>query len=255
MTIEHPKLVTETLGVQQRGYLPMPVFKHDFELYDTDENAGAENYSYEVNDDLTIYADSDSDGVYIRALQDGYNIDVGQFDNFEDAIYGIQDASDEGMFDLGKETQYQQWTTKNIGATNYREIIETYVTKNKNQIIEMRLRIEDINKETAQLQKDRADMDPNSKEYKENTILSEKLYQEKIDLKVKRRDLQWKQEEEGFTSDHWKNIENPLYHIRVQDVMINGEKVLLIEEIQSDWHQAGRKKGIEKRQSLKRKQP
>jgi hypothetical protein len=46
-----------------------------------------------------------------------------------------------------------------------------------------------------------------------------------------------------FQSKHWDQP-NVLAHIRVQDrVGPNGEKVLHVEEIQSDWHQEGRKKG------------
>jgi hypothetical protein len=36
---------------------------------------------------------------------------------------------------------------------------------------------------------------------------------------------------------------NVLYHVRKQDVEIDGDNTMLIEEIQSDWHQEGRKKG------------
>jgi hypothetical protein len=46
-----------------------------------------------------------------------------------------------------------------------------------------------------------------------------------------------------YQSKHWDQP-NVLAHIRVQDrVGPNGEKVLHVEEIQSDWHQAGRSKG------------
>lgn len=46
-----------------------------------------------------------------------------------------------------------------------------------------------------------------------------------------------------FRSPHWDEP-NVLAHARVSDrVGPNGEKILHIEEIQSDWHQAGRKKG------------
>jgi hypothetical protein len=47
----------------------------------------------------------------------------------------------------------------------------------------------------------------------------------------------------GYTSQHWDD-ENVLAHMRVNDrVDTDGKKVLLIEELQSDWHQAGRDKG------------
>lgn len=48
---------------------------------------------------------------------------------------------------------------------------------------------------------------------------------------------------EEFQSKHWDQP-NVLAHMRVQDrVGPNGEKVLHVEEIQSDWHQTGRDKG------------
>jgi len=47
-----------------------------------------------------------------------------------------------------------------------------------------------------------------------------------------------------YQSSHWKDDSNVLAHMRVQDRKgANGEKILHVEEIQSDWHQAGRKKG------------
>jgi hypothetical protein len=38
---------------------------------------------------------------------------------------------------------------------------------------------------------------------------------------------------------------NILAHTRLNDRIINGKKTLMVEEIQSDWHQAGRKKGYD----------
>lgn len=47
-----------------------------------------------------------------------------------------------------------------------------------------------------------------------------------------------------YVSSHWKEDPNVLAHIRVSDREgPNGEQILHVEEIQSDWHQAGRKKG------------
>ena len=48
----------------------------------------------------------------------------------------------------------------------------------------------------------------------------------------------------SYQSSHWKEDPNVLAHMRVQDrTGPNGEKILHVEEIQSDWHQEGRKKG------------
>jgi hypothetical protein len=47
-----------------------------------------------------------------------------------------------------------------------------------------------------------------------------------------------------YRSSHFPNQPNILAHLRVNDrVDADGKKMLLIEEVQSDWHQAGRDKG------------
>jgi hypothetical protein len=95
-----------------------------------------------------------------------------------------------------------------------------------------------------------ANMDPNiigSKEYREalknvrtdgpNNRLGELIRQA---------------ERENYESGHFDEP-NILAHMRVDDRMINGKKTLMVEEIQSDWHQAGRKKGYTKSISEERK--
>jgi len=47
---------------------------------------------------------------------------------------------------------------------------------------------------------------------------------------------------EPFTGGHWKE-DNVLVHYRFKDHHVNGQRVLLVEELQSDWHQTGRQKG------------
>lgn len=47
-----------------------------------------------------------------------------------------------------------------------------------------------------------------------------------------------------YVSDHFPDMQNILAHVRLKDrTGPNGEKILHAEEIQSDWHQAARKKG------------
>ena len=47
-----------------------------------------------------------------------------------------------------------------------------------------------------------------------------------------------------FRSGHFDQP-NILAHLRVNDRVIDGKKTLFVEEVQSDWHQAGRKKGYD----------
>jgi len=49
--------------------------------------------------------------------------------------------------------------------------------------------------------------------------------------------------ETGFRGSHWEEP-NVVAHVRLNErVGPNGEKILFLEEVQSDWHQEGRKKG------------
>jgi hypothetical protein len=58
--------------------------------------------------------------------------------------------------------------------------------------------------------------------------------------------------ESGYRSSHWSDL-NVLAHLRVNDrIDAEGKKMLLIEEVQSDWHQAGREKGYKTKESLEK---
>jgi hypothetical protein len=57
---------------------------------------------------------------------------------------------------------------------------------------------------------------------------------------------------ENFESSHFDQP-NILAHMRVNDrIDADGKKMLLVEEIQSDWHQAGREKGYKSKESLEK---
>ena len=54
----------------------------------------------------------------------------------------------------------------------------------------------------------------------------------------------WRNEQKNYESSHYDEP-NILAHTRLNDRTINGKKTLMVEEIQSDWHQAGRRKGYD----------
>ena len=61
-------------------------------------------------------------------------------------------------------------------------------------------------------------------------------------------------QDKPYQSSHF-NEPNILAHMRVNDrIDADGKKMLLVEEIQSDWHQAGREKGYQSADSKKAKQ-
>jgi len=54
----------------------------------------------------------------------------------------------------------------------------------------------------------------------------------------------------SYESPHFSDVNNPLVHLRVKDrVTQEGQQALFVEELQSDWHQAGRKSGYGKEYS------
>ena len=57
----------------------------------------------------------------------------------------------------------------------------------------------------------------------------------------------------AFTDSHHSEIPNVMVHIRTKDrVDSKGRKILFVEEIQSDWHQKGRKHGYGPEDAIKR---
>jgi hypothetical protein len=69
--------------------------------------------------------------------------------------------------------------------------------------------------------------------------------------------LRKKRDEMGqpYMTPHFEDEPNTLAHMRVQDrIGPNGEKILHVEEIQSDWHQTGREKGYKEKYNPKIKQ-
>jgi hypothetical protein len=116
-------------------------------------------------------------------------------------------------------TQYEQYRTP--GGENYREILLKLPKRGltKTEQDELMLYEADLRRTGGQATPERM-----------------ARYQE---LKAKEPD-----NAKNYTSGHYKEDPNLLAHIRVQDFTTpEGKKILLVDEIQSDWHQEGRKKG------------
>jgi len=125
-----------------------------------------------------------------------------------------QSISEEGGFNSEKYSEY-----KLPGGENYREIL-------------LKLPTFDPNKERQLMQLEA---------YRRRGATDKAMNEELARLKAEKESYGGE-----YRTPHWDQP-NVLAHIRVQDrVGPNGEKVLHVEEIQSDWHQAGRKKGYRK---------
>jgi hypothetical protein len=138
---------------------------------------------------------------------------IEQKDRYRDDYYEAAKNSirEDGGFYIDKYSEY-----KLPGGENYREILLKLPTFDAN---------------------------------KQNQLMQLEAYQRRgaIDKAMDEKLNQLRAEKESYGGEyrtpHWDQP-NVLAHMRVQDrVGPNGEKVLHVEEIQSDWHQAGRKKG------------
>jgi hypothetical protein len=141
------------------------------------------------------------------------------------------------LLDQARQTQFSSYTLP--GGENYREIlltlparervVETQVPAGKRpKVFEDtatgRFELLDSYGETAAVFNTRAEAERAADEIAAPFVKSETV-----------RDPE-------FYSTHFDQP-NILAHMRVNDRVVDGKKTLFIEEIQSDWHQAGRKKG------------
>lgn len=135
-------------------------------------------------------------------------------------------------------TRYQNYQLP--GGENYREILLTLPAAGED--------VQKLNQISMQL---------HGKPYTE--IMADTSEMAKMRLAVKREyknqfgeSGQNAQDRGMYRSSHF-NEPNILAHMRVNDrVDADGKKMLLIEEIQSDWHQAGREKGYKTKESLEK---
>jgi len=122
------------------------------------------------------------------------------------------------------ETKYSEYTLE--GGENYREVLLT-LPNNKGQDYAEKMR-----------NKYGRDLDP--MQIYEKMSESEKETQAKLN----------NESEVTYKSSHWDES-NVLAHIRLNErTLPNGERVMFIEEIQSDWAQEGKKKGFKKQEGV-----
>jgi hypothetical protein len=188
------------------------------------------------------YIVSHLDGTH-RVYDDGGIQVGGDYATREDATRALELMAE----DAKNVTRYNQYTTP--GGENYREILLTLPQKEvspeqRQSIIAKRQeifdqynpRIEALHQQMLRT----TDRDLYNKLFDDYERLSNER-----DIKAKELvgEVPDKLEPVKFTTHHW-NQPNVLAHARISDrTGPNGEKILHVEEVQSDWHQQGRKGG------------
>jgi hypothetical protein len=151
----------------------------------------------------------------VSEAEDSFISTVGkkQYDELAEAQRNAKKAQEKS------NTKYESYTSKDIDGTNYREELTT-LGQDKKDLAEYN-RLYDLISE-------------NPEKYPRGSETYDKW--EKLSKTVNTMP------DGTYQSSHWDE-NNVLYHVRKQDTKIDNDKTLLIEEIQSDWHQEGRKKG------------
>jgi len=117
------------------------------------------------------------------------------------------------------------------GGENYREVLMTLPDKHADYIKNLDKQFDEVNTELRIMQsRDKTHLP----EYRELSQQYNQLYNE--------RKKAYEATGTAYQSSHWDEP-NILAHMRMNDRTIDGKKSLHLEEIQSDWHQAGRKQG------------
>jgi hypothetical protein len=185
--------------------------------------------------DFANLSDDQLQKEYVRVRgykpEDGYG-DLMSREEIIDELSGVPAA------DLTKFSQYQL-----PGGDNYREILLTIPGKKPQPVTsadDPRVRIEGSEEQGWQVVVNDGIKDRYVQGYKSGTKESEVRDYAIADANT----VFDKQAKKGqYKSPHF-NEPNVLAHMRVNDrVDADGKKMLLIEELQSDWHQAGRDKG------------
>jgi hypothetical protein len=159
---------------------------------------------------------------YQRALDEKAQEMIGDEDVGFDDLYGrdkdMAEAAVRQEYGYDPETKYGEYVTP--GGTNYREILLKIPQRGLNEIDKRNLMLYEGDIRRGK------ELDP--------------WHQKKYEA-LKEKEAAGSQD---YQSVHFKDTPNILAHIRVQDFTTpEGKKVLLVDEVQSDWHQKGRKGG------------
>ena len=173
---------------------------------------------------------------------------IGDFDvlDLEGRIAGFGFNREEAIANAGfagTRTKFSSYTLP--GGENYREILLTLPQKGGDEVKIAEQNMYVLAKQTADLMEEWKGLseqmpgDPRVVNLYQQLAETRRMRDQAV---VDARELRKASEAETYRSSHFDQP-NILAHMRVNDRVVDGKKTLFIEEVQSDWHQAGRKKG------------
>ena len=144
-----------------------------------------------------------------------------------------QDAVDQNIKPTA--TKFSQYAL--LGGENYREVVIT-MPQNKTAVFPKQAELDAVEKQLAQLK-----AEGNREEFGKLIGTQTELRNERTKfLQTEQYRLDQEANKNQYRSPHW-NDPNALAHLRMSDRVTDGKKTLLVDEVQSDWHQAGREQG------------
>jgi hypothetical protein len=197
---------------------------------------------------VDVSKEEDSD-TYIVLNEDGENVS-GEYYSKKEAEEYVRIENEAGgnysmeLYEYGKgETKYSGYQLK--GGENYREVLLTMPNSNLNSSIE---EYKKTLREQSELEKKLGLDTPTEEQRIEYERLSSKLADLKYNFgdKVSIGNHGIPQIKEEYKSSHWDEA-NILAHVRLNEKTLpDGRRVLIVNEIQSDWAQQGRKDGFKR---------
>jgi hypothetical protein len=181
----------------------------------------------------------EADGFYVSD-PDGSRDVAGPFNNIFDAEAAAERFT---VKEMESGTKFSSYTLP--GGRNYREILLTLPQKGGGEVKLAEQNRDMLAKQTADLMEEWKNLseqmpgDPRVVNLYQQLAETRRLRDQAV---VDARELRKASEAEIYRSSHFYEP-NILAHMRVNDRVVDGKKTLFIEEVQSDWHQAGRKKG------------
>jgi hypothetical protein len=141
-------------------------------------------------------------------------------------------------------TRHSQWQLP--GGENYRELLLTMPNKNMGGLDAAQIQAGSLRKQTTDLMADWKRISEEKPGSPEAVSAYEKVAESRRAMNQAETAVEEMKKairEKTYSSSHFSQP-NILAHLRVNDrVDADGKKMLLIEEVQSDWHQIGREKG------------
>jgi len=206
-------LVEEEVGKLANQYANDEYYENPYRRYRND-------MGYEIvgNDDVGYHV-TDPRGDHIRMNREAYDVETAEG-------YARDHAMESGYIDEG-ETKFHDYQLP--GGENYREILLKTPSKKQRfeeEIRELEHSMENPGNDPRELREMQKELDKLKADYK---------YAENND----------------YESSHWDEP-NVIAHLRLQDrVDSEGNKILYVDEMQSDWHQEGRRQGYKDPERMK----